>query len=169
LQRFFNLLVISLMMIGWTDLISTPPQLVRPALAQTPAKAIAVVFPPVAQVFLKAGASKSGRLTAIDLGKQQITITRGNQSASIPIAQIAKVRFLDEDLAPNLTPTIRGGEPRTWQGIPLNNLKLKDTSRGRAEVTLPPGVEPKPKPGIYVIEGLEFGGAGKVTIRVSVE
>jgi hypothetical protein len=61
------------MMIGWTDLISTPPQLVRPALAQTPAKAIAVVFPPVAQVFLKAGASKSGRLTAIDLGKQQIT------------------------------------------------------------------------------------------------
>lgn len=153
----------------WSDWISSPTQLGQTALAQTPTRAIAVVFPPVAQVFLKAGASKSGRLTAIDLSKQQITISRGNQSTSISISQIAKVRFLDEDLPPNATATIRGGEPRTWQGVPLNNLRLKDTSRGRAEVILPPGVDPKPKPGIYVIEGLEFGGAGKVTIRVSVE
>ncbi len=171
MQNFFKVFLISLMTgwIGSINLISISLQPEQSAVAQTPARAIAVVFPPVAQVFLKAGASKSGRLTAIDLSKQQITLSRGSQSTTIPIAQIARVRFLDEDLSPNATPTIRGGEPRTWQGVPLNNLKLKDTSRGRAEVTLPPGVDPKPKPGIYVIEGLEFAGSGKVTIRVSVE
>lgn len=80
---------------------------------------------------MKKGGSRSGRLTAIDSQKQQLTITQGGKSQSIAIYQIEKVKFLQRDptvSGENELPPIRG-EQRTWTGILLSNIKIKDAKK----------------------------------------
>ncbi|GAB1540909.1 hypothetical protein NUACC21_35780 [Scytonema sp. NUACC21] len=138
---------------------------------QAEIQSFAVTFPPVARVMLKEGGSRSGRLTAIDSQKQQLTIAQGGKSHSIAISQIEKVKFQQGDpTVPggNDLPPIRG-EQRTWTGILLSNIRIKDVNKGRAEVIFPPGISVSTRGGklsLYVVQEVLFESDGKVTIQI---
>ncbi|NJR74466.1 MAG: hypothetical protein HC773_14095 [Scytonema sp. CRU_2_7] len=129
-----------------------------------------MLLPPLAQITLKGGGFKSGRLTVIDSQKQKLIITRGKASMSIPIARIEKVQFFpDGNGKPE--PWVIKGERRIWSNIPLGNLIIRDAEKGKAEVSLPSGVDSrlsKDRAAVYVIEELSFATDNKVTVGVIV-
>jgi ribosome maturation factor RimP len=103
---------------------------------------IAVLLPDIAQVTLKNGQSKSGRLTA--LTQKQIQITPGGGSpVSIPIDQIKdkKVTFKGQvKYVSNGAIKIRGEDKTkpvldTWQGIPLSDFKVQNTETAEVKIT----------------------------------
>lgn len=103
---------------------------------------IAVLLPDKAEMTLKNGQSKSGRLTA--LTQKQIQITPGGGSAvSIPIDQIKdkKVTFKGQvKLVSNGVLKIRG-EDKTkpvldnWEEIPLSDFNLQNPDMAEVKIT----------------------------------
>ena len=139
-------------------------------IAQSQLKVVQVVLPSVAQVTLKDGSSMSGRLTEVESQKQQLVLTRANQSVSIPTAQIDKVQFFREINGKVLPPVIKG-ENRNWSNISLSNLRIRDAEKGQVEISLPSEVDPRldsDRGVIYVIEELSFPEADKVIVSVIV-
>jgi len=140
---------------------------------------IAVLLPDIAQVTLKNGQSKSGRLTA--LTQKQIQITPGGGSpVSIPIDQIKdkKVTFKGQvKFESNGKIKIRG-EDKTkpvldnWQGIPLSDFKVQND---RAEVkitslnkTKQKGIQGVAANSRFRLEEMQLDSAGgKVTLKVT--
>jgi hypothetical protein len=147
-------------------------ELAQGQIKQVKAQVVSVLLPPLAQITLKGGGFKSGRLTVIDSQKQKLIITRGKASMSIPIARIEKVQFFQEtDGNGRLIPWIIKGERRIWSNIPLGNLIIRDAEKGQAEVSLPSEVDPrisKDSEAVYVIEELSFAADNKVTVGVIV-
>jgi|GEM_PF-3502152 ribosome maturation factor RimP len=103
---------------------------------------IAVLLPDKAEMTLKNGQSKSGRLTA--LTQKQIQITPGGGSAvSIPIDQIKdkKVTFKGEvKYVSNGVLKIRGEDKTkpvldTWSEIPLSDFKLQNPETAEVKIT----------------------------------
>jgi hypothetical protein len=148
-------------------------ELAQGQIKQVKAQVVSVLLPPLAQITLKGGGFKSGRLTVVDSQKQKLIITRGKASMSIPIANIEKVQFFQQgpDADGRLIPWIIKGERRTWSNIPLSNLIIRDAEKGKAEVSLPSGVDSrisKDRAAVYVIEELSFAADNKVTVGVIV-
>ena len=139
-------------------------------IAQSQLTVVPAVLPSVAQVTLKNGSSKSGRLTEVDSQKQQLVLTRANQSVSIPTAQIEKVQFFRE-IRGEIKPLIIKGENREWSNISLSNLRIKDAEKGQVEISLPSEVDPRldsDRDVIYVIEELSFPETDQVIVSVIV-
>lgn len=143
--------------------------------AQVQAQVVPVVLPCLARVVLKSGGLKSGRLTGVDAKSQQLTLSRGRQSEPITITQIEKIQFYQDcdtsvpDNSRSLPP-IRG-EKRTWAGVPLGNLRIQNAKKGRAEVSLPSGVDSRisnDQGTVYVIEELFFATGNKVNMGIVV-
>lgn len=106
---------------------------------------VSVALPTLADVYLKGGGSSSGRVTAIDLQGQNLSIERSGRSANIPFSRIEKVAFSYSAVAYRTDgrQILRGENPvrgvgsqATWDGIPLNAFRLQDPNRGQAEVRL---------------------------------
>jgi hypothetical protein len=183
MKIFLKKLVISLLAstVGFAgnQVWATHPRDIAPVqIAQAQTQVVPVVFPCLARVVLKSGGSKSGRLTDVDAKSQQLTLSRGRQSEPIAIAQIEKVTFYpncdtlvpDNPRSHEIGIMIRG-DKRTWSNIPLNNLKIRDGDKGRAEINLPPGVDSKvskERLAVYVIQELSFVTGNKVTLGVVV-
>ena len=121
-------------------------------LAQTPVNAdeldLAVALPELAEVILKGGDSRSGRVIGIDAQGQALSIQRNGKTATIPLSRIQKVVFKNGALVyrSNGRQIIRGERDRptgklvTWSGIPLNTFTVKDSTQGQAVVKLKPPV-----------------------------
>jgi hypothetical protein len=180
MKIFLKRLVISLLALtagfagnqAWT---THPKEIASIQIAQAQTQLVPVVLPCSARAFLKSGGSKSGRLTGVDAKSQQLTLSQGKNSEQIAIAQIEKVTFYpscDTSVVNNTRslPPIRG-ERRTWSGIPLNNLRIRDGNKGRAEVSLPTGVDSrisKDRGSIYVVEEFSFVPSSKMNVSIVV-
>lgn len=147
-------------------------------------QSIPVSLPIRAEVILREGESKSGRLTNIDRENKQIEITLGNISESVKLAQIKKVRFKPDatiSTVKNLEP-IRGknkssaNKQETWMGIPLSNFQLENPRTGEAKVDLTKSSLDKSKQkGIaavaqdskFVAKEMQFDTSDKITLKVT--
>lgn len=149
---------------------------------------IEVLLPDIAEVTLKDGKSKSGRLTA--LSQKQIQITPGGGSAvSIPIDQIKdqKVTFKGQDkfkskgqlkFRSNGVLKIRG-EDKTkpvldnWERIPLSDFKLQNLDTAEVKITSldktkQKGIQQVAANSGFRLEQMQLDSAGgKMTLKVT--
>ena len=119
-------------------------QNLRSVQAQANASApIPVALPTKAQIEMKGGGIRDGRVLQIDEKQQKVLIEGGQQKLSIPLGQIDKIVFpkTAEFYLTNGAPVVRGdrtakGRPETWRGIPMNAFRLLDPNKGQADVKL---------------------------------
>jgi hypothetical protein len=105
---------------------------------------IPVALPKQAQIEMKGGGIRDGRVVKIDEKEQKVSIQAGHGERSIPLGQIDRILFsiTPEDYSGNGVLVIRGdrppakGRPQTWRGIPMNAFRLLDPNKGQAEVKL---------------------------------
>jgi ribosome maturation factor RimP len=141
---------------------------------------VAVLLPDIAQITLKNGQSKSGRLTA--LTQKQIQITPGGGSpVSIPIDQIKdkKVTFKGQvKFVSNGVLKIRGEDKTkpvldSWQGIPLSDFKLQNPETAEVKITSlnktkQKGIEQVAANSRFRLEEMQLDSAGgKMTLKVT--
>ena len=141
---------------------------------------IAVLLPDIAQLTLKNGQSKSGRLTA--LTQKQIQITPGGGSpVSIPIDQIKdkKVTFKGQvKYVSNGGLKIRGEDKTkpvldTWQGIPLSDFQLQNLDTAEVKITSlnktkQKGIEQVAANSGFRLEQIQLESiGGKMTLKVT--
>lgn len=90
-------------------------------------------LPPLADVQLSSGQSKTGRIVKINTKKRQINVELGGDSESVPIDSIEKIVFKNEESQPESTrlPPIRGTE--IWSVMPASAFHF-DVKRSLAEV-----------------------------------
>lgn len=139
---------------------------------------IPLILPPIARVILKQGGVKSGRLKSIDPQMQQLTLFSGSDS-QVAIAEIDKLVFEGEVVLRSQPIVIRGEEEssgtrqETWSE-PMNNFKVRDPSKGEAEINLKSlpknkwqGVQSVAQDSSYVIEEMRFQSPAILTVRVT--
>ena len=141
---------------------------------------IEVLLPDKAEMTLKNGQSKSGRLTA--LTQKQIEITpAGGSSVSIPLDQIKdkKVTFNGEvKLFSNREPKVRGPAQTkpvldSWEEIPLSDFKLQNLDTAEVKITSlnkrkQKGIQQVAAKSGFRLEEMQLDSAGgKMTLKVT--
>jgi len=119
-------------------------QNLRSVQAQANASApIPLALPTQAEIEMKGGGKRDGRVVQIDEKEQKVLIQGGQEKRSIPLGQIDKIVFpkTAEVYYSNGGPVVRGdrtakGRPETWRGIPINAFRLLDPNKGQADVKL---------------------------------
>ena len=109
---------------------------------------IPVALPTQAEIVMKGGGKRDGRVVQIDEKVQQLWIQLGHEKRSIPLGQIDKIVFANNAVVYKAdgTPRIRGELPPAtstqakWHGIPISAFRLIDAVKGQAEVKLGPPV-----------------------------
>jgi hypothetical protein len=105
---------------------------------------IPVALPMPAEIVMKGGGKRDGRVVQINEKTQKLLIQLGQEKRSIPLGQIDKIVFSKTAVVyrENGEPFIRGelppakGRRETWRGIPMNAFRLRDPNKGQAEVKL---------------------------------
>lgn len=105
---------------------------------------IPVALPTQAEIVMKGGEKRDGRVVQIDEKQQKVLIQAGQQKRPIPLGQIDKIVFPKsaEFYISNGGPVVRGngtpakGRSETWPGIPIKAFRLLDPNKGQAEVKL---------------------------------
>jgi hypothetical protein len=105
---------------------------------------IPLALPMQAEIVMKGGGERDGRVVQIDEKEQKVWIQGGQGKVSIPLGQIDKIVFSKrgEVYISTRGATIRGdgtppkGRPETWRGIPMNAFRLLDPNKGQADVKL---------------------------------
>jgi hypothetical protein len=111
-------------------------------------QAIPVALPTQAEIVMKGGDKRDGRVVQIDEKAQQLWIQLGQEKRSISLGQIDKIVFSKSAVVyrSNGLQLIRGElSPATntqakWNGIPMNAFELKDAVKGQAVVNLGPPI-----------------------------
>ncbi|WP_373536033.1 hypothetical protein [Microcoleus sp.] len=114
-------------------------------------QAIPVALPADAEILMKGGDKRDGKVVQIDEKAQKLLIQlgQGQEKRSIPLGQIEKIVFPKSAavyLDPHKGPVLRGELPPAtnnqakWNGIPISAFKLKDAAKGQAVVNLGPPV-----------------------------
>jgi hypothetical protein len=142
-------------------------------IVQSQAQVVPVVLPPFVEVTLKPNDQKKlGKLTNLNPQQRSLTITRGEQSETIPINKIKQVIGLEDDNGvPGSPLRPPRGEKRNWQNIPLGSLKIQDPHQGGAKISLPTGVDPKissDRNALYVIAELSFSMVNQMNMTIFV-
>ncbi|MEG4496089.1 hypothetical protein QUB05_10950 [Microcoleus sp. F10-C6] len=109
---------------------------------------IPVALPTQAEIVMKGGGKRDGRVVQIDEKVQQLWIQLGQEKRSIPLGQIDKIVFSKSAVVyrSNGVQLIRGELPPAtstqakWNGIPISAFELKDAVKGQAVVKLGPPV-----------------------------
>ncbi|MEG4344226.1 hypothetical protein QUB70_13175 [Microcoleus sp. A003_D6] len=109
---------------------------------------IPVALPTQAEIVMKGGGKRDGRVVQIDEKVQQLWIQLGQEKRSIPLGQIDKIVFSKSAVVyrSNGVQLIRGELPPAtstqakWNGIPMSAFELKDAVKGQAVVNLGPPV-----------------------------
>ena len=104
---------------------------------------VPVALPTQAEIVMKGGGKRDGRVVQIDEKGQKLWI-QGAGEKSIPLSQIDKIVFPNNAVVylSNRGPVLRGdgtpakGRPETWRGIPMNAFRLLDPNKGQADVKL---------------------------------
>jgi hypothetical protein len=124
-------------------------QNLRSVQAQANASApIPLALPTQAEIEMKGGGKRDGRVVQIDEKEQKVLIQLGQEKRSIPLGQIEKIVFPNNAVVyrTNGGPIVRGElAPATsiqakWNGIPISAFELKDAAQGQAVVKLGPPV-----------------------------
>jgi hypothetical protein len=105
---------------------------------------IPLALPTQAEIVMKAGGKRDGRVVQIDDKTQKVVIQAGQGKLPIPLGQIDKIVFSKSAGAyrENGKDFLRGertpakGRRETWRGIPINAFRLLDPNKGQAEVKL---------------------------------
>ena len=106
---------------------------------------IPVALPTDAEILMKGGDKRDGKVVQIDEKAQKLLIQGSGKPVSIPLGQIEKVVFSKSAVVyySNGGPVVRGdgtpakGRRETWRGIPMNAFRLLDPpDKGQAEVKL---------------------------------
>jgi len=105
---------------------------------------IPVALPTQAEIVMKGGGKRDGRVVQIDEKTQKVLIQAGQEKLPIRLGQIDKIVFSKSAVVyiSNGGPVVRGdrtpakGRPETWRGIPINAFRLLDPNKGQAEVKL---------------------------------
>ncbi len=136
-------------------------------------------MPERAEVILREGTAKQGRLSQITA--EQLTLTLAGWEISVPIKDVTQAKFTgDVRFYSNGQLVIRGeGElerkPEVWSQIPLSAFQVVEAATGQARVNLTQSSLPKAKQqGIvtvattaaYVVEKMQFEPEGKITLTV---
>ncbi|MBD0395995.1 MAG: hypothetical protein ICV52_19680, partial [Microcoleus sp. C1-bin4] len=94
---------------------------------------IPLALPTQAEIVMKGGGKRDGRVVQIDEKTQKLLIQAGQEKLSIPLGQIDKIVFPKSAEVYYRTggPVVRGdrtakGRPETWRGIPMNAFRLLD-------------------------------------------
>jgi hypothetical protein len=147
-------------------------------------KPIPLALPTIADIKLRNGSSITGRIAAFDSKGQTIQVSRGNDSSSLPVAQVQQITFSKDKQALVYTDTgkliIRGednakAKQSTWSGIPLQSFQLLNPTQGQASVDLATVIEQRQLrqirsvavKSLYVADEILFEPAGKMTIKVT--
>ncbi|MEG3909784.1 hypothetical protein QT979_17805 [Microcoleus sp. w2-18bC1] len=110
---------------------------------------IPVALPTQAEIVMKGGGKRDGRVVQIDEKVQQLWIQLGQEKRSIPLGQIDKIVFpktAEVHIDSRKGPVLRGELPPAtnnqarWNGIPISAFELKDAVKGQAVVNLGPPV-----------------------------
>ena len=110
---------------------------------------IPVALPTQAEIVMKGGGKRDGRVVQIDEKVQQLWIQLGQEKRSIPLGQIEKIVFpktAEVHIDSRKGPVLRGDLPPAtnnqarWNGIPISAFELKDAVKGQAVVNLGPPV-----------------------------
>jgi hypothetical protein len=109
---------------------------------------ISVALPTQAEIVMKGGEKRDGRVMQIDEKAQQLWIQASTEKRSLPLSQIDKIVFANNAVVyrTNGGQFIRGEIPpasRTqakWNGIPIGAFRLIDAVKGQAEVNLGPPI-----------------------------
>jgi hypothetical protein len=107
-------------------------------------ESILVALPMPAEIVMKGGGKRDGRVVQIDEKVQQLWIQLGQEKRSIPLGQIDKIVFPKSADAyySNGGPVIRGdrtpaNRTEIWRGIPMNAFRLLNPpEKGQAELNL---------------------------------
>lgn len=106
-------------------------------------QAIPVVLPTQAEIVMKGGGKRDGRVVQIDEKAQKLWIQGAVEKRSLPLSQIDKIVFSKSAvvyLSSNGGPVVRGdgtpakGRQDTWRDIPMNAFRLLDPNKGQADV-----------------------------------
>lgn len=106
---------------------------------------IPVALPTQAEIVMKGGGKRDGRVVQIDEKAQKLWIQGAVEKLSLPLGQIDKVVFSKSAVvyrSSNGGPVVRGElRPATnnqarWNGIPISAFELKDAVKGQAVVNL---------------------------------
>jgi hypothetical protein len=105
---------------------------------------IPVALPTPAEIVMKGGDKRDGRVVQIDEKEQQLWIQGAREKRSLPLSQIDKIVFPNNAVVylSNRGPVLRGdrtpakGRRETWRGIPMNAFRLLDPNKGQADVKL---------------------------------
>ncbi len=109
---------------------------------------IPVALPMPAEIVMKGGGKRDGRVVQIDEKTQKLLIQLGQEKRSLPLGKIDKIVFSKsaEVYRQNGERFIRGELPPAtsiqakWNGIPISAFELKDAAQGQAVVKLGPPV-----------------------------
>jgi hypothetical protein len=105
---------------------------------------IPLALPTQAEIVMKGGGKRDGRVVQIDEKTQKLLIQLGQEKRSLPLGKIDKIVFSKTAVVyrQNGERFIRGelppakGRRETWRGIPMNAFRLLDPNQGQAEVKL---------------------------------
>ncbi|MEG3922290.1 hypothetical protein [Microcoleus sp. POL10_C6] len=105
---------------------------------------IPVALPTQAEIVMKGGEKRDGRVVEIDEKGQKLWIQGSREKRSLPLSQIDKIVFPNNAVVyrTNGLQFIRGDTPvdtntqAKWNGIPIGDFRLIDAVKGQAEVKL---------------------------------
>lgn len=142
---------------------------------------IPVFIPDDTKVSLKNGTSLSGRLIKFDSPTKMIALGRDSKTKEVAMKEIKQIEFQGKVIIKSGTLVIRGeggsSNPnqnrQRWQE-PLQNFKIVDVNKGKAEVTLTSlkplelrGIEAVAVNSSYVVEEIKFNPSDKIEIQVN--
>jgi hypothetical protein len=137
-------------------------------------KPIPVALPIKAQIEMKGGDRRDGKVVNIDQKEQTLWIQGSRNTKSFPLSQVEKIVF-PKDSPVYLDPRkshiiIRGegtppGRPETWRGILMNAFRLVKPETGQAELNLESVVSADKLDGIRTV----IAGNGKNTRQFVVD
>lgn len=105
---------------------------------------IPVALPIKAEIVMKGGGRRDGKVVQIDEKGQKLVIQGGRDTKSIPLSQVEKIVFPNNAVVYSAKggPIVRGelppaGRTETWRGIPMNAFRLLNPpEKGQAELNL---------------------------------
>jgi hypothetical protein len=161
---------------------SVPVLLSQMAYAQVQDTWLLVSIPPLADIQLKDGSSITGRVKSLTAANMSVEF--GGTSAVVPLETVSKIKFRSDKpvVTGSSSLSIRGAKlspntsgTRTWQNIPREGLRIKDQSKGLAEVNLANvlrptefrGVKAVAKTSPYVVDEIAFTTNQVLSVRVT--
>ena len=162
-----------------SDLSKAPKQSLEIKQLQMENYLISIILPPIADIKLKDGNSRSGQLISLNSKEQKCELDVSGFVSTVVISDIQKIVFRGEvDLSGTTKIVIRGEDEtvdaeETWNES-LKNCEIIEPLEGEAQISLTSVSKPKLKAiravaedNRYVVKEIEFESSEKMLIKVA--